>query len=95
MRISGVLGWVPAAVGGFALGLAGFSLLGGEDGDAESPAEPDVAEVQAQPSDFAREALPGRLLDTYREIGDELGLDWSVIAADGQIEGTPASTPEG
>jgi murein DD-endopeptidase MepM/ murein hydrolase activator NlpD len=95
MRLgSGILGWALIAVGAFALGVVGFNLVGGDGGEAGPAAEPAAAEVQTQPSDFAREALPGRLLDLYRETGEELGLDWSVIAAIDQIEGRTGPAEE-
>jgi murein DD-endopeptidase MepM/ murein hydrolase activator NlpD len=89
MRIGGILGWVLTCIGGLALGIVGFNLLGGSgDGEADPPPEqPPIAEVDAAPSEFAREAVPPRLLNLYVRIGDELGLDWSVIAAVDQTEG--------
>jgi murein DD-endopeptidase MepM/ murein hydrolase activator NlpD len=97
MRLgSGILGWALIVIGAFALGVVGFNLLGGADEGDEvgRAAEPAAGEVQAEPSDFAREALPRRLLDLYRQTGSELGLDWSVIAAIDQIEGRTGPAEE-
>lgn len=95
MRIgSGMLGWALIAVGGFALGVVGFNLFGGDDDEAAPGAEPSATEVQVRPSDFARQALPARLLDLYLEIGEDLGLDWSVIAAVDQVDGRAGPAEE-
>lgn len=92
----GILGWLLAAVAGFAVGVAAFSLLGSGSDEFEPADDRATAEVQPDPNGFAREAVPRRLLRLYRRIGAELGLDWSVIAAVDQIEGAggPAEDAE-
>lgn len=89
MRVlSGKGGSIVAAIGAFALGVAGYNLVGGGGGgDAEPEERPATAEVQAVPSEFAHEALPAQLLRIYQGVGEDLGLDWSVIAAIDQLEG--------
>jgi murein DD-endopeptidase MepM/ murein hydrolase activator NlpD len=96
---AGIWSWVATVVGGLAIGVIAYELAtgGGED-PAPPAATPASAEasIDARPSAFARRAISDRLLTLYRRTGRSLGLDWSVIAAADQIEGTgsPADARE-
>jgi murein DD-endopeptidase MepM/ murein hydrolase activator NlpD len=88
--------WALTVVAGLAIGLAIFQLADDDDGSEGAAAQPTSGAVAARPSAFAREALPPRLLRLYLRTGEELGLDWSVIAAADQVEGVvgPANEAE-
>jgi murein DD-endopeptidase MepM/ murein hydrolase activator NlpD len=92
----GIWAWVLTVLAGLALGLAAFQLTGDEDESHDAEAMPASGAVSAEPSAFARQALPPRLLRLYLSTGRDLGLDWSVIAAADQVQGVvgPANEAE-
>jgi murein DD-endopeptidase MepM/ murein hydrolase activator NlpD len=98
MRLGrGLIRWVLTPLAAFAVGVATFSILGGDGGGEDGvPAGPMPAQIQSAPSDLAREAIPRPLLELYQRTGEELELDWSVIAAIDQMQGTagPAEDEE-
>jgi murein DD-endopeptidase MepM/ murein hydrolase activator NlpD len=97
VALRGIWPWLLTVAAGVALGLVLFALTR-DDGSESAPAGPQAVTgaVSAEPSAFAREALPPRLLRLYLRTGQELGLDWSVIAAADQVEGVlgPANEAE-
>jgi murein DD-endopeptidase MepM/ murein hydrolase activator NlpD len=90
----GIWAWALTVVAGLAIGLALYRLTDDDDRSTGSAAQPASGAVEAEPSAFARDALSPRLLRLYRQTGEELGLDWSVIAAADQIEGVVGPTDE-
>jgi murein DD-endopeptidase MepM/ murein hydrolase activator NlpD len=96
VRWSGIWPWALTVVAGLAIGLAAFELTS-EDDASPTPEAPQGDEVvSSEPSAFARQAVPARLLRLYVRTGRHLRLDWSVIAAADQIDGAvgPASEDE-
>jgi murein DD-endopeptidase MepM/ murein hydrolase activator NlpD len=92
----GIWPWALTVVAGLAIGVAAFQLTNDEGGSDPAEESPPDGAVAAQPSAFAREALPPRLLRLYLRTGRDLGLDWSVIAAADQVQGVvgPANEAE-
>jgi murein DD-endopeptidase MepM/ murein hydrolase activator NlpD len=80
-----------ATVAAFGLGVLGYSLFAGGDADAPPPtersADADERVLDPDPSSFARDALGSSLLSLYRSTADEVGLDWTVIAAADELQG--------
>lgn len=88
------------AAGALLAAGAAIWLLAFRDGGPESsPAQSEStggAEVSAPasaPSRYARRVIPPADLRTYREIGQELGLDWAVLAAVDRLERHPPGLP--
>jgi murein DD-endopeptidase MepM/ murein hydrolase activator NlpD len=92
----GIWPWVLTVAAGLAIGVAIVQLTSDEGGSDPAEGFPAGGTVSAQPSAFAREALPPRLLRLYLRTGRDLGLDWSVIAAADQVQGVvgPANEAE-
>ena len=80
-----------------ALDPAGDDTPDGEAADEAADEEADTAEPAGPvPSDFARRTIPRPLLRLYLKAGDDLLLDWWVIAAVDQIDlktGNPTIPP--
>jgi murein DD-endopeptidase MepM/ murein hydrolase activator NlpD len=74
------------------------SACGLGEGEERQSGDRTTAEtgLPAEPSAFARRSLTGEQIHLYRSTGGDLGLDWTVIAATDQIEGsaTPAEERE-
>jgi murein DD-endopeptidase MepM/ murein hydrolase activator NlpD len=94
----GIWPWVLTVAAGVGAGLLLFGLTDDEDNGSAPPAAQQASSeaVEARPSAFAREALAPATLRLYVQTGRELGLDWSVLAAVDQIEGSigPAQEAE-
>jgi murein DD-endopeptidase MepM/ murein hydrolase activator NlpD len=91
----GIWLWALTVVAGLAIGVAAFQLTGDGDESQNAAATPPSGTVAAEPSAFAHEALPPRLLRLYQRTGEQLGLDWSVIAAADQVEGAVGPANDG
>jgi murein DD-endopeptidase MepM/ murein hydrolase activator NlpD len=96
VRLSAIWPWALTVVAGLAIGLVVFALTDDDDVSDKPEAPPAEHTIAAEPSAFARQAVPARLLRLYVRTGRDLGLDWSVIAAADQIDGAvgPASEDE-
>lgn len=89
--------WLVAAAGGLAIGVAAFSLTTGSGDGADGPSvttETQASSLTVVPSEFAKRTLGDRLIELYTEIGEEVGVDWSVTAAADQIEGSGSPAEE-
>jgi murein DD-endopeptidase MepM/ murein hydrolase activator NlpD len=88
--------WLACALAALALGIAACGS--GSDDQELRGAQPghasEAAALDAAPSAFARRTLEADEIRTYRRTAEELGLDWSVLAAADQLEGS-ASAAEG
>ncbi|WP_344957631.1 C40 family peptidase [Actinomadura miaoliensis] len=80
--------WLAAAVGALLLLIAVF--LGASSGIDDS-----TAACQAQPgtSDEAENTIPADYLELYREVGQESGIAWTILAAVGKVESDHGRDP--
>lgn len=81
------------------LAAAAFAIAacGGNEEPEDGVPQSDVVvhEGSGEPSAFARRALGREAIDTFIRVGDELGLDWAIIAAASRVETSGRGAPEG
>lgn len=88
------LGMGPRAFFGYSatlatcLAVAGCSETESPSPQSDAPVEASVAELpEAPPSALAGDLFSADEIARYQEIADELGIDWTILAAADSIEG--------
>ena len=61
---------------------------------AAAPAAEPIRELPAEPSALARRIFAADLLNSYRDVGDRVGVEWPILAAADKLEGGASSAAD-